>query len=89
MPRRNRKHPKKGVIIQEQVYVLCDVDNDTKTFIVKKEFLPKDSFTLSAQRIRYAYLEEISSLIGYNILIKSLDEEESIDLKGKSRERIK
>lgn len=83
-----QEHLDEGVI-QGQVYVLCGVDNDTKTFIVKKEFLPKDTFTFKAHKIRYAYLEELSALIGYNILIKSLDEEKSIDLEGKSRERIK
>lgn len=74
---------------QESVYVLSNVDNETKTFIVKKLDLPKGSNELMMCKIQYAYLKRLSSLIGYGIMIKDLDREEYIDLEENQIGRTK
>ena len=74
---------------QESVYVLSNVDNETKTFIVKKIDLPKGSNELMMCKIQYAYLKRLSSLIGYGIMIKDLDREEYIDLEENQIGRTK
>ncbi len=74
---------------QESVYVLSNVNNETRTFIVKKINLPKGSYKLGMYKMQYAYLEKICALIGYGIMIMDLDMEESINLKDNLDERDK
>ncbi len=74
---------------QESVYVLSNVNNETRTFIVKKISLPKGSYKLGMYKMQYAYLEKISALIGYGIMTMDLDREESINLKDSLDERDK
>ena len=64
----------------EEVYILSSVNNETKTFIVKKISLPNNSPELLMGQIQYAYLKKISNLIDYRIMLKDLDKEEYINL---------
>ncbi len=70
-------------VSQTPVYVLSDVNNETRTFYVKKINVPETSPALVEYKAQYDYLEKISALIGYEIKEMDLDREESIDLTDK------
>ena len=70
---------------QEEVYVLSNVNNETKTFIVKKINLPKGSYKLGICKMQYDYLKKISALIGYNIMIIDFDKEKSYNMEEQSK----
>lgn len=70
---------------QEEVYVLSNVNNETKTFIVKKINLPKGSYKLGICKMQYDYLKKISAIIGYNIMIIDFDKEKTYNMEEQSK----
>ena len=73
---------------QEDTYVLSNVNNETKTFIVKKISLPKGSYKLGTYKMQYDYLKKISALIGYDIMIIDFDKEESVNKDNPNETKI-